>query len=147
MRKSFSFFLVILFLSCFDTTSHADVTISATKPEAASSRTMPPPPLAGVKASPVNQSNKMQARTKQTFAVEDKTKTASMPRDQAQQLRADNLEIQVFAEQANKHIADLNKRIKEVLDTYGTTFDNIDLETGAIRRPPSAAVPPKPVKK
>lgn len=134
MRTSIWFLLVFLF----------SIPVHADPPKSK----LPPPPLNADGTSTL----RSQARTKQTAAVEDKTKAASMPRDLAQQMRGDQLEIQIFAQQAQKHIDELNKRVKDVLDTYGTTLSDVDLETGNIRRPQQSPVGekktlPKPVKK
>lgn len=82
------------------------------------------------------------ARTKQTF---DKTTTTHMPRDIAQQLRADQLELNLIQEQLRDHTDPLIKRINGVLAEYGTQIQDVEFDTGLIHRAPKPPTPPAPV--
>lgn len=62
-----------------------------------------------------------------------------MPREIAQQLRADQAEASLILQQAQQRINFLYQRSDKVLADYDTTLDKVDLETGKINRVPPAA--------
>lgn len=99
------------------------------------------PPTATKGINPVDTARQARpdARTKQTF---DKADSLYMPRELAQQIRADQLEVNLI----NMRTDTLTKRVNDALTEYGTTIQDIDFDTGAIRRNhrlmPPAPVPP-----
>lgn len=81
------------------------------------------------------------ARTKQTV---DKKTATRMPRELAQQVRADQLEYNLIQEQFRARTETLVKRINDVCNEYGTQIQEIEFDTGEIHRAPKPVPAPVP---
>lgn len=57
-----------------------------------------------------------------------------MPRELAQQVRADHFEAMAIWRDAQQRIDFLQKRYEAILTEYGIKLEDLDFETGAIKR-------------